>query len=322
MSSQIDISKFENKRILIVGDIMLDEFVYTTSNQNSPEYKNVPILNITDKKLYLGGAANVALNIKKLKAIPYLVGSVGNDKSAEKMYELLHQHEISNEYIFTNYQQTTTTKTRVFQNGKPVCRIDEDATKESMTDIVYQFLLKNIRAAITNQKPHAIILQDYNKGVLNEFLITEILKLAKEYHLLVAVDPKFENWNLYQNVDLFKPNLNELNSIGEELLDKKDSIENIAKVLQQKIKFKNLLVTLGEKGNFIFNENNSTFNTEHSTLVNPDVCGAGDTVIAVATLGLLCGFSLEQIAELSNKSGAIVCQKENIQPILFDDLLK
>ena len=345
MSSYIDISKFENKRILIVGDIMLDEFVYTSSTKNSPEYKDVPILNITDKKQYLGGAANVALNIKKLKAIPYLVGSVGNDKSSEKIYELLHENDITNEYVFTNHQQKTTTKTRIFQNEKPVSRIDEDAAKESMTDIVYQFLLKNIRAAITNHKPHAIILQDYNKGVLNEFLIHEILLLAKEHKLLVCVDPKFENWNLYKDVDLFKPNKNEFffisdsdknsESDGENESDQHDSklsdhsnksdinsqtLLKRADYLKQKINFKNLLVTLGAEGNFIFDGNKSQISNLKSQIQNADVCGAGDTVIAVATLGLLCGFSLEEVAELSNKAGAIVCQKENVQPILFEDL--
>ncbi|HUM51760.1 MAG TPA: PfkB family carbohydrate kinase [Chitinophagales bacterium] len=323
----IDLHKFENKRILIVGDIILDEFVYSTSTKKSPEYKDVPILNITEKKQYLGGAANVALNIKKLKAIPYLVGSVGNDKSSEKIYELLHQHDITNEYVFTNHQQKTTTKSRVFQNENPIYRIDEDAVKESMTDVVYQFLLKNICAAITNHKPHAIILQDYNKGVLNNFLINEILKLAQEHKLLICVDPKFENWNLYQKVDLFKPNKKEFFFICEGESCQHDSkssdhslLEMNGKSLQQIIKFKNLLVTLGADGNYIYDGNKSQILNLKSKIQNPDVCGAGDTVIAVATLGLLCGFSLEQVAELSNKAGAIVCRKENVQPILFEDL--
>ena len=316
--SNIDISKFENKRILVVGDIMLDEFLYTTFNKNSPEYMDVPVLSIQEKKQYLGGAANVALNIKKLKAIPYLVGSVGNDSSSEKIYELLHKNDLTNEYVFTNHQQKTTTKTRVFQHGNPVARIDEDASLESMTEIVYQFLLKNIRAAITHHKPHAVILQDYNKGVLNEFLIKEILQLAKEHKLLVCVDPKFKNWNLYNDVDLFKPNLSEF----EFMCDSKADLEKNARSLQQKIKFRNLLVTLGADGNFIFDGNKSQISNLKSQIQNPDVCGAGDTVIAVATLGLLCGFPLEEIAKLANKAGAAVCRKENVQPVSFDDLLK
>lgn len=319
-----DLSKFENKRIIVVGDIMLDEFVYTTSARNSPEYKDVPVLHIQDKKQYLGGAANVALNIKKLKAIPYLVGTVGDDEAGKIVYELLHKEDITNLYVHTNHRQKTTCKTRIFQDKKPVFRIDEedaDASYLSMTNLVNHFILKNIHAAITNHKPHVIILQDYNKGVLNAAIIPEILALAKQHSLLVCVDPKFDNWNLYQDVDLFKPNFHELKVMSEELLVKDDSIENISKELQQKINFKNLLVTLGSEGNFIFNSEKSQVLNLKSQISNADVCGAGDTVIAVASLGLACGFSLEQIAELSNKAGSIVCQKEHVQPITLDDLM-
>ncbi len=316
----LDLSKFENKRILIVGDIMLDEFVYTSSNRNSPEYKDTPVLNITEKKQYLGGAANVALNIKKLKAIPYLVGVVGEDDAAKTIYALLHQEDITNLYVHTNTRQHTTKKLRIFQNNQPVFRLDAEE-QNRYPELVNHFILKNIQSAITNHKPHAIILQDYNKGVLNAAVIPEILSIAKQHNLLIGVDPKFENWHLYKDVDLFKPNLNELKTMSDELLVEDNSLENISKVLQQKINFKNLLVTLGAEGNFISDVNNSSTNTQHSTLEKPDVCGAGDAVIAVASLALTCGFSLEQIAALSNKAGFIVCQKEHVQPVLIGELM-
>lgn len=320
MSSIIDISKFENKRILIVGDIMLDEFVYTTSSRNSPEYKDAPVLNITEKKQYLGGAANVALNIKKLKAIPYLVGTVGDDDASKTIYELLHKEDITNLYVHTNHRQNTTKKIRVFQNEQPVFRLDAEDINE-YPELVNHFILKNIQTAIANHKPHVLILQDYNKGVLNASIIPEIISLAKQHNLLICVDPKFENWNLYQDVDLFKPNLNELKMMNDELKAEENNLEKIAIVLQQKINFKNLLVTLGAEGNFIFDGNKSQILNLKSRISNPDVCGAGDTVIAVASLGLACGFSLEQIAELANKAGFIVCQKENVQPITIIELM-
>ena len=319
VQTNFDLSKFENKRVIVVGDIMLDEFLYTTSNRKSPEHPDVPVLHILEKKQYLGGAANVALNIKKLKAIPYLIGVVGDDDAGKTIYNFLHNEDLTNLYMHTNHRQKTTVKSRIFQDLKPVFRIDYEDVNEDL-DLVNHFILKNIQTAITNHKPHVIILQDYNKGLLNAAIIPEILALAKKNNLLICVDPKFDNWNLYKEVDLFKPNLVELNVISEELLVKEESIENISKVLQQKINFKNLLVTLGDEGNFIFDGNHSTFNTQHSTLQNPDVCGAGDSVIAVASLGLACGFSLEQIAELSNKAGFIVCEKENVQPVTISEL--
>lgn len=323
----IDISKFENKRIIVVGDIMLDEFIYTSSNRNSPEYKAVPILNIQDKKQYLGGAANVALNIKKLKAIPYLIGTVGNDIAGQTIYDILHKEDITNLYVHTNNRQKTTTKTRFFQEKNPIFRVDEEdasylsMTNSSATDLVNHFILKNIKTAITNHKPHVIILQDYNKGVLNAQTIPEILALAKQHNMIVCVDPKFDNWNLYQEVDLFKPNKQELLVMSDELSVEDKSIQNISKALQQKINFKNLLVTLGAEGNFIFNSEISNILNLKSEIENPDVCGAGDTVIAVASLGLACSFTLEQIATLANKAGYIVCQKENVQPISLKELL-
>ena len=319
MQAATDISKFENKRIVVVGDIMLDEFVYTSHTRNSPEHTAIPVLYIQEKKQYLGGAANVALNIKKLKAIPYLVGSIGEDAASEVIYRLLHQHEIINHYVHNNQRQSTTKKIRVFQDKKPVFRLDEEDINE-YPELVNHFILKNIHTVITNHKPHAIILQDYNKGVLNASIIPEILALAKENNMLVCVDPKFDNWDLYKEVDLFKPNTEELNVISDKLNVGNENLEKKAMALHQKIKCKNLLVTLGEKGNFIFDGNHSSFNTQHSRLQNPDVCGAGDAVIAVASLALSCGFSLEQIAELANKTGFAVCQKENVQPVEVSDL--
>ncbi len=319
MSSNIDLLKFENKRIVVVGDIILDEFVYTSSLRNSPEYRAAPVLNITEKKQYLGGAANVALNIKKLKAIPYLVGTVGDDDASKTIYELLHKEDITNLYVHTDKRQKTIVKSRIFQDKQAVFRLDVEDINE-YPELVNHFIIKIITAAITNHKPHAIILQDYNKGVLNASNISEIIALAKQHNLLICVDPKFDNWNLYQDVDLFKPNLNELIVMSDALKVDGENLGQIANALQQKINFKNLLVTLGDKGNFIFSNDISQISNLKSQIQHPDVCGAGDTVIAVASLGLVCGFSLEEIAELSNKAGFIVCHKENVQPITADEL--
>ncbi|MCB0508435.1 MAG: PfkB family carbohydrate kinase [Chitinophagales bacterium] len=317
----MDISTFNNKRVLVLGDIILDEFIQSTSTRNSPEYKAVPILSIQEKKQYLGGAANVALNLKKLHAIPYLIGTVGNDNAGDIIYKLLAEEDISNQYIHTNHRQKTTVKSRIFQDSNPLFRIDDDAKLE-YEELINHFIIKNLTDAINNHKPHALILQDYNKGVLNEKNISEILAIAKQHHLLIAVDPKFDSWELYQNIDLFKPNEQEFLFMLNlpKISRTKQEWHDATKILQEKIQFKNLLLTLGEQGNLISNNETFLFSQQTHTLQHADVCGAGDTVIAVATLALLCGFSLEQIAELSNKAGYLVCQKENIQPISFEDL--
>src|SRR4051812_16168399 len=246
--SSINLLAFENKRGLVVGDIMLDEFVYTSSIKNSQEYKDVPVLFINNKKEYLGGAANVALNIKKLKAIPYLVGTTGNDEAGKRIIELLSEEEIPNQYIFIDHSQKTTRKTRIFMDDQPILRMD-DENMDEFEKVAYDFLLKNVSDAITHHKPHVIIFQDYNKGVLSASLITEILSLAKQHRILICVDPKFENWDAYRDADLFKPNKKEFTFMSE---DEKGNLEIDAKKLQEKIHFKNLLVTLGSEGNFIY----------------------------------------------------------------------
>lgn len=318
MSLDFDISGFKHKRILVVGDIMLDEFIHTKHYRNSPEYKDVPIFNILQKKSYLGGAANVALNIKKLGATPYLIGITGIDDASQTIQSLLKENDISNAYLYENNKQNTTKKTRLFHDNKPVCRIDEDTNKSNDT-LCNQFILRNIQQAIMQHKPHAIILQDYNKGVLNADTIPAIIALAKQHHLLIAVDPKFDNWNLYKEVDLLKPNLEEFCFMCD---SKKEhfNLERNAKVLQEIIKFKILLLTLGADGNFIFDGQYFQTTAIDTPIQNADVCGAGDTVIAVATLALLCNFSLTQTATLSNKAGLIICQKNQVQAISFDEL--
>ena len=318
--SSPDISKFQNKRILVVGDIMLDEFLYTTSTRLSPEYKDAPVYDVQEKKSYLGGAANVALNIKNLQAIPYLAGVIGNDANGKKICELLNKADITQDYLYTNSERKTTTKTRILKDDKPVLRIDEEITGD-LPQLPSNFLLKKIRQCISDHKPHAILIQDYNKGVLNAFSIQQILAIAKENHIPVCVDPKFKNWELYQEVDLFKPNKKELEVMRAELNVESDNLAEIAKILQEKIHFKNLLVTLGSEGNFIFNSTGPKTLHLKSQISNPDVCGAGDTVMATATLGVVCGFSLKEIAELSNRAGSAVCQKKNVQPVTFEELL-
>ncbi len=317
---KIDISKFSNKRVLVVGDIILDEFIQTTTERISPEYKDTPILKTREKKSYLGGAANVALNLKQLRAIPYLVGSLGNDAAGTTIENLLQQAAISIDFIYRNHVQKTTVKTRIFKDNEPIFRLDDES--ELNADALHNaFILRNITNAIQQHKPHILILQDYNKGVLNKENISEIIQLAKQHQLLICVDPKFENWDLYQEVDLFKPNEKELNIMRDALGLKDDSIEKTSKAIAEKINCKNLLVTLGAKGNFIYNATLSKYTPLDTTLGNADVCGAGDTVIAVASLALEAGLSLEQIATLSNQSGFIVCQKEHTQPICFNEIM-
>lgn len=325
------LSRFENKRIMVIGDIMLDEFIDAVPSGTSAEYANTGHLHIQHKNHYPGGAANVALNIRKLKAIPYLVGTIGNDESARILLDLLQQENVSTEYLFTNTAQRTTRKTRLFKNGTPLLRLDEE-DKGPYDKVVYDVLLKHIHQAITAHKPHAIILQDYNKGVLDPYLIKKVLKLAQEHALPVCVDPKMEHWEHYQQVDLFKPNKKEFLFMSESEneresgkgsereLENESRLEAMVKRLQEKIHYKKLLVTLGSEGNFIYDGLHAQFTPQHLQLNDPDVCGAGDTVIAAATLALICGYSLDAIAALANKAGYLACSYPHIHAVTLEEL--
>lgn len=314
-----DLSVFRNKRILVVGDAMLDVFMRTASTRQSPEYPDAPVYAVVGKHAYAGGAANVAMNLKSLGALPYLVSVTGNDANGEMLGQMLHDAGISRAYLFADSTRLTTVKTRVINEGLPAFRIDEEISTD-ITELAAQFVQKHVQQAITDHNPQGIILQDYNKGVLNPQTIPAILELAAKHQLPVAVDPKYDNWELYQGVGLFKPNRKEFEVIGETLTAGKSTMAGIAKALQEKIRFKNLLVTLGAKGNFGYGADGSHVELQTPNVPDADVCGAGDAVIAAATLGLVCGFTLPEIAELANRAGYIACTKKHIQPVFLKEI--
>ncbi len=307
---------FKEKKILVVGDIMLDEFVETQQSGFSQEYANNPILQVKHRNYYLGGAANVALNCTKLEAEVFLLGTTGVDKFQEILHELLRSNNISTEYVVANPKQHTTLKTRVLQNGIPLLRIDEETTAD-FDKAIDDYLLFNFKEIITKQKPDVIIFQDYNKGVLNPYLIPLFLELARENKIPVCVDPKFENWNLYKEVALFKPNRREL-AFMNQLETEPESDEDIvrcAEFVRNQLNCKTVLVTLGSRGTYCLSEQDSFFTEPYKYIAHPDVCGAGDTVIAVIALAYASGYEWKKIAALANKAANIVCHKRQIQPV-------
>lgn len=319
MSNSID--SFRNKKVLVVGDIILDEFVETTLHGVSQEYINNPILKVKSRSYYLGGAANVALNIKKLGASVFLLGTVGVDNFRNTLYELFVKNDISDEFIVTNPKQHTTLKTRILQNNVPIYRIDEE-TEVAYDKSIDDYLLFNFKQILETQQPDIIILQDYNKGVLNKYLIPSFLQLAKENNIPVCVDPKFLNWTLYCDVDIFKPNrveLMQMNNAQNDIENTEDIVQ-YAEAVQSKIACKNLFITLGSQGTYFKNQTESFFSTPEKHIVHPDVCGAGDTVIAVIALAFASQLSWKEIAHLANQAANIVCHKKHVQPVLWEEL--
>ena len=314
------VKAFSGKRIMIIGDAMLDAYLTGKVNRISPEAP-VPVLEVKQKLYKPGGAANVALNVKALGAEPYLFSITGVDAAGEQLRSILKKEAVKTEHIINIKQRVTTVKTRVLSQSHQLLRFDEEQTEElKSTD--QQKLLQHILAGIDKIKPHAIIIEDYDKGMLSKTIIEAIITSANKYHIPIAVDPKFKNFWHYTNVTLFKPNLRELSEALGININAADmsSVAEGDKILRSKLKNQIALITLSEKGVYVSNHKNSHHIPAHVRNI-ADVSGAGDTVISVAALCLSVDANIQTLAALSNLAGGLVCEKWGVVPITQQQLL-
>jgi len=311
---------FKSYNILIIGDIMLDKYIYGNIEKISPEAP-VPIFQMMHNEEKPGGAANVALNIKSLGSNPVLLSIVGDDRDGNKLLMLLEESGVETFNILRDIKKMTTVKTRLMANGQHVLRIDEEnpisVDKEAERIISEQFL-----KIVEERDINAIILQDYDKGLLGKEMIEFFINKARENNIFIAVDPKFNNFYDFKNVDLFKPNLKEIETaLNQRIKTGKDELVRAAVELHNILKFKNLFITLGDKGIFYSDgENHDIFPTEHIDVV--DVSGAGDVVLSVATIAYLENMDIEDIAVVSNKAGGLACEIMGVATISMAQLKK
>ena len=313
--------KFNGLRILVIGDVMLDAYVMGKVNRISPEAP-VPIVSLENEDARIGGAGNVALNLLALGAKPIICGVIGEDSSGDKLLNLFEKNGISTDGLVKSMVRKTTVKTRVISNKQQLLRIDSESTFPLLES--EEIKLNNTIQNIINQGVDGIIFEDYNKGVLTDSVIQNAIKIAKEKDILTAVDPKKENFLSYKGVSLFKPNLKELKeglNLNFDFNSNKDLFEKGIEVLEEKLQNEISFVTLSENGVFIKNQTEKYYVPAHMRSIS-DVSGAGDTVIAVATLCLISGASTKQIAEISNLAGGLVCEKSGVVSISKNDLLK
>ncbi|NLK56714.1 MAG: D-glycero-beta-D-manno-heptose-7-phosphate kinase [Bacteroidales bacterium] len=308
----------KKSKILIIGDIMLDVYIQGQVHRISPEAP-VPIVNITDTKTCLGGAANVAFNIQAMGATPILCGIIGNDIKGREFIQTIEAHNMPTQGIATIDNRQTTTKTRVIGNKVQLLRIDEE-TDQILSLEDSEKLYEHIKNLLLKEEINAIIFEDYDKGVITPLLIDKITQLAIEKSIPITVDPKKRNFLNYKNVTIFKPNLSELKNGLD--IDKNDvdieSLNNKIKQFKKENQIDIVMTTMSDKGIMIAYNKKS----EHTYDWIPahfrsiaDVSGAGDTVISIATLALIYGFSPTLIAELSNIAGGLVCESIGVVPI-------
>lgn len=297
---------------------MLDKYVLGKVSRISPEAP-VPVLECVSEEVRLGGAANVALNVAALGGVPLLVGLRGADIEGSSLIKLLEEAELSSTGIVPSSQRRTTVKARVIASNQHIVRVDYETTAP-LSSSEAESLIERLQTILDAEEIDVIVLQDYNKGVLSLPVIQFLLQESDRQNIPVAVDPKSKNFWAYEGVKLFKPNLKEVSdALGLAVSPDLESLANANKILKDRLSNQITLITLSEKGVFVDDGHSLAIVPTHPRNV-ADVCGAGDTVISIAALGLACQFSATVIAQLSNLAGGQVVEKVGVVPINFQQL--
>lgn len=311
---------FKNQKILIIGDVMIDSYMWGKVERLSPEAP-IPIINVKKREQRLGGAANVALNIQSLGAEPILCTVIGNDTEGSTLLKLLEEKNLNQKGILQSEGRITTIKHRIMSGSQHILRIDQEMDNFITDEETYQ-ILNIIKKIIDEQHIDAVVFEDYDKGVITDLLIHKTIELCKKKEIPTIVDPKKRNFLVYKGASLMKPNFKEL----KDGLNKNINVTNINEIknsVQQLIDLLNLkmaFITLSEHGVY-FKDATKDFHIKAHKRDIVDVSGAGDTVASVVALSLGAKLPPKLLAQLSNLAGGIVCEKIGVVPITLDELI-
>ncbi|MBN2638826.1 MAG: hypothetical protein JXR65_07040 [Bacteroidales bacterium] len=316
---------FNNKRVMVIGDVMLDAYVWGKVDRISPEAP-VPVVAVQSQENRLGGAGNVGLNLQSLGAQTLMCSVIGDDVNGRELKEIMVASGMNVDGIVETPDRVTTTKFRIVGNKVQMLRVDKETT-EALNDALLQALIQKIDSVLEHQQVDVIIFQDYDKGVISPGLIDFVVERAKAGNIPVMVDPKKKNFLSYKGVTLMKPNLKEMVE-GLNLMVKADQQESLhlaSKTLLEHLDAEMVLNTLSERGVYILWKENGSLKDElipaHIRNI-ADVSGAGDTVISVAALCMASGLKPAETAFLSNLAGGLVCEEVGVVPVQKDKLLK
>jgi rfaE bifunctional protein kinase chain/domain len=305
---------FSHTKIGVVGDIMLDTYWWGSVDRISPEAP-VPIVSLQKKETRVGGAANVALNLRALGAPTTLFAIIGKDAEGEELATLLKAEGINTTYIYESNERVTTNKVRIMGRNQQMMRLDHEHTNDISQNESEQ-LLTNFYKYVDTEKPSLVILEDYNKGVLTKNVITSVIAYCKQKGIPTAVDPKQKNFLAYQGCTIFKPNLKEVKE-GLKIEIPSVNLDNLNKVhaaLKENLQHEVSFITLSEHGVYFGKTDAQKLIPTHIRNI-ADVSGAGDTVIAVASLTYASTKDMELAAELANIAGGLVCELVGTAPI-------
>jgi D-glycero-beta-D-manno-heptose-7-phosphate kinase len=302
------LSDLSNIKVAVIGDVMLDTYCWGKVERISPEAP-VPIVTLDRKEIRIGGAANVALNTASLGASTFIFSVIGQDEEGRELKELMQHNNIYVDYLITSPKRITTNKTRIISRNQQMMRLDAELVKDLDEELEQEVLL-SFKKFVAAHQPHVVILEDYNKGILTESLITSVISVCKEHNIITTVDPKRKNFFAYKGATIFKPNLKEVKEALNLLFDNVDAelLNNIHLQLQQTLKHDYSLITLSEHGMFYQGENESRIIPSHLRNI-ADVSGAGDTVIAVASLVYAASKDIQLATEVANIAGGLVCEE-------------
>lgn len=311
---------FNKLNVLVIGDVMIDAYMWGHVNRISPEAP-VPVVSISKKENRLGGAANVALNLQTMGANPILCSVIGDDDGSKVFFELLKKQKLSFKGVFKSKNRTTTVKTRVIGGNYQMLRVD-DEIEVPLNKKETEALTEQIKKLALSEKADVIIFEDYDKGSITPELIKNIVAFAKQKNIPTVVDPKKKNFLAYSGVTLFKPNLKELKEGLKIEFDHTNikELERVASNFTKKQNIDTLLITLSEKGIYTHNAKTKALIPAHIRNIS-DVSGAGDTVISVAALCLALKLPPTLSATLANLAGGLVCEKVGVVPIDKKQLL-
>ncbi len=310
------LNNFKKKRILIIGDLILDRYIWGKVNRISPEAP-VPVVDVVDENYLLGGASNVAHNIVSLGGQASIVGITGDDRAGEILRNMLEEKGIKCNNIICS-SRPTTVKTRVIAHNQQVVRFD----KEERTPIDGK-TLKVIVDCIHRELPEhdAVVISDYKKGIISSELVREVVRLSESKNIFIAVDPKVGHFHYYKNVSLITPNINEASiASGIEIRDEK-SLISAGRLLLKKLPCKAVLITRGEQGMSLF-QNNEVIHIPTVARNVYDVTGAGDTVIATFTIAHSAGADMQDAAIIANHAAGIVVGEVGTAVVTQEQLRK
>jgi len=322
MSVDIDqlFSGFKKMKVAVIGDVMLDTYWWGEVERISPEAP-VPVVAVNRKEKRIGGAGNVALNLQSLDASVALLTILGDDEDGIQLKQLLSDNNIDTRFLLESRKRITTNKIRIISRNQQMMRLDAENVHD-IDEADEEKLQNQIEKYIATERPDVVILEDYNKGILTKNIISQTIALCEKNGIPTAVDPKRKNFFSYKNATLFKPNLVEvftnLNLLPEEVTE--ELLTSIHSKLKETIDHSISLITLSEKGIFYHDNNNHTMIPSHRRNI-ADVSGAGDTVIAVASLVYAATKNIHLTAEIANIAGGIVCEEVGTVAINKERLL-